>query len=75
MVRGPLIAIRGNQADRWVITGWEPNQRAWANPPVPCIHSDPIFPDCDPGETVRVRGAIWFYEGSDIEKAMQDCHL
>jgi len=67
IVRGPLIAIRADREDRWVITGWEPNHRAWANPPVPCIHSDPIFPDAQPGETVRVRGKLWFYEGSDID--------
>lgn len=44
VVRGPLIAIKADHHNRWVITGWEPNHRAWANPPVPCIHSDPIFP-------------------------------
>jgi hypothetical protein len=30
------------------------------------MHSDPIFPDCQPGKTVRVRGGLWFYEGDDI---------
>ncbi len=75
VVRGPLIAIKADHGNRWVITGWEPNQRAWANPPVPCIHSDPVFPDCEPGETVRVRGGMWFYQGSDIEDALLKCEL
>lgn len=75
VVRGPLIAIKADHENRWVITGWEPNHRAWANPPVPCIHSDPIFPNCGPGETVRVRGAMWFYQGHDIEKALLQCEL
>lgn len=64
---GSVIAIRADHADRWLVTAWEPNHRAWANPPVPCIHSDPIFPDCPPGETVSVQGGMWFYEGDDIQ--------
>ncbi len=75
LVRGPLIAIRADRHDRWIITGWEPNHRAWANPPVPCIHSDPIFPDCGVNETVRVRGAMWFYEGDQIEAVLNQCEL
>ena len=68
---GPLIAIKADREDRWLITGWEPLQRAWANPPVPCVHSDPIFPDCNPGQTVRVRGGLWFYQGTDIESELR----
>jgi hypothetical protein len=68
MVEGSFIAIKSDWHDRWVITAWEPNHRAWDNPPVPCIHSDPIFPDCQPGQTVNVRGGLWFYEGDQIRK-------
>lgn len=68
---GPFIAIRHNRLPRWVITAWKPLNRTWNNPPVPCIHSDPIFPDCEPGETVQVRGGMWFYEGDDLEKHLQ----
>jgi hypothetical protein len=71
IVEGPLIAVKADRADRWIITAWEPNNRAWDNPPVPCIHSDPIFPDCPPGQTVRVRGGLWFYEGSDIQAELE----
>lgn len=63
----PYAACRSSDGRRWVITAWEPNHRAWANPPCPCIHSDPKFPDCDPGQTVRLRGWLSFYEGTDIE--------
>ncbi|MEM1069967.1 MAG: hypothetical protein AAGI63_13790, partial [Planctomycetota bacterium] len=73
VVRGPFIAIQSEQQDRWLITGWEPNQRAWANPPVPCIHSDPIFPDCAPDETVRVLGTMCFVEGDSIDDAIKAC--
>ncbi len=62
----PYVACRSEDGRRWIITAWEPCHRPWANPPVPCLHSDPQFPDCPPGETVRVRGGLWFYEGTDI---------
>jgi len=62
----PFVAVGSPERTRWIITGWEPLHRAWANPPVPCLHSDPKFPDCAPGETQRVRGWLWFYEGTAI---------
>ena len=63
----PYIACRDAQTNHWVITAWEPCHRTWANPPVPCLHSDPKFPDCAPGATARVRGWFSFYEGSNID--------
>jgi hypothetical protein len=55
---GPPVAAvaRSHDGRRWIITAWERCQRAWADPPVPCLHSDPQFPDCAPGETQRLRG-------------------
>ena len=63
----PYAACRSSDGKRWIITAWEPCHRTWANPPVPCLHSDPKFPDCPPGETKRLRGWLSFYEGTDIE--------
>ncbi len=67
VIADAFVAVRGVGSDRWIITAWQPLNRVWTNPPVPCIHSDPIFPDCEPGETVEVNGEIWFYEGKDVE--------
>jgi peptidoglycan/xylan/chitin deacetylase (PgdA/CDA1 family) len=67
----PFVACRNQTADRWIITAWEPCNRAWANPPCPCMHSDPQFPDCAPGETQRVRGWLSFYEGTDLEQELR----
>jgi hypothetical protein len=64
----PYVACRSDDADRWVITAWDPCDRVWGNAPCPCLHSDPKFPDCGPGETQRLRGWLSFYEGSDIAK-------
>ena len=60
-------ACRSSRADRWFITAWAPCYRTWANPDVPCLHSDPQFPDCPPGETRRLRGWFSFYKGKDVE--------
>ena len=67
----PYAACRSNKANRWVITAWEPCERVWGNPPCPCLHSDPQFADCQPGETVRLRGILSFYEGERIEQEFQ----
>jgi predicted amidohydrolase len=66
------FAIAGNRSlDRWVITAWTPIQRSWGNPPCPCLHADPQFPDCGPGETVTVRGWLSFYEGTDVDAELK----
>jgi hypothetical protein len=66
----PYAACRSADGRRWVITAWEPCHRTWANPPCPCLHSDPKFPDCPPGETVRIRGWLSFYEGTDLAREL-----
>ena len=63
----PYAACRSDDGQRWVITAWTPCHRPWGNAPCPCLHSDPIFPDCPPGKTVRVAGWLSFYEGTDIQ--------
>ncbi len=54
----PYAAVRSESGDRWIITAWAPVQRCWGNDQVPCLHSDPQFPDCPPGETRRLRVAV-----------------
>ena len=69
--KAPFVACRNQAGDRWIITAWERCQRAWGNGPCPCMHSDPQFPDCRPGETERLQGWLSFYEGEDIEAELQ----
>ena len=66
-LENPFAVARSADGRRWIITAWERCQRAWANAPVPCLHSDPQFPDCAPGQTERLRGWLWFYEGDAID--------
>lgn len=71
VVREHAVAVRSDNGRRWIVTAWEPSRRVWHNPPVPCLHSDPSFPDCPPGQTVRAHGLLTFYEGSDINAELQ----
>lgn len=49
---------------RAISTTWEKCDCAGVNEDVPCLHSDPKFSDCPPGETVRVKGALWFHSSN-----------
>jgi hypothetical protein len=69
--QSPYAAVHSVGRDRWILTAWERCGRAWGQPLVPCIHADPVLPDCLPGETVRVRGRLWFYEGNDIDRELK----
>jgi hypothetical protein len=67
----PFAVVHNADKTRWIITAWTPNQRTWGNAPCPCLHSDPQFPDCAPGETRKLVGWLSFYEGSDIDSELK----
>jgi len=67
VLTNPYVACRSNDGKQWIITAWEGCHRPWGNARCPCFHSDPKFPDLEPGETKRLRGWLSFYEGTDIE--------
>jgi hypothetical protein len=69
--QAPYAACRDASGKRWVISAWDHPKRAWGNPPCPCLHSDPQFPDCPPGETRRLVGRLSFYEGTDIQAELK----
>lgn len=67
VITKPYAAVQSEDGRRWMITAFEPSDNLWAGWRVPCVHADPKFPDCAPGRTVRVRGWLSFYEGTDIQ--------
>ena len=67
LIEHPFVACGNEAQNRWIISAWQRCVRPWANPPCPCMHSDPQFPDCAPGETKHLRGWTSFYEGVDID--------
>lgn len=68
--QSPYVACRSETGDHWVITAWQPCHRPWGNVACPCLHSDPKFPDCPPGETRTLLGWLSFYTGPDIQKEL-----
>ncbi|MCH7919589.1 MAG: CehA/McbA family metallohydrolase [Planctomycetes bacterium] len=68
----PFALAHSQDGQRWIITAWENCQRTWANPPVPCMHSDPQFDDLAPGEIGRIKGWLWFYEGSSVQDKLME---
>ena len=63
----PYVGCRSSDGKKWIITAWENCHRPWGNQQCPCFHSDPKFPDLEPGQTHRLRGWLSFYEGTDIQ--------
>ena len=71
LLQSPYVAAKNEAGDRWIITAWQPIHRPWANPPCPCLHADPKFPDCPPGEQRVLHGWLSFYEGKDIHAELK----
>lgn len=63
-------AVRSDDGRRWIVTAWE-RGKPWQNPPCPCIHSDPDFPDLAPGGEAAARGTLFLYEGGDPEAEVE----
>ncbi len=63
----PAAAVGSRAGDRWVLTAWDRTGRSWGNPRCPCLHADPVLPDCQPGQTVRLEGRLWFHEGPSVD--------
>ena len=64
-------AVKSVDATQWILTSWEHTFNPWGNPDVPCIHTDPQFPACAPGDTVRLKGKLWFYQGPSVDQFMK----
>jgi hypothetical protein len=67
----PFAACRSENGNRWIITAWSACERTWGNVKCPCMHSDPQFPDCEPGKTVELKGWLSFYEGGDLSAELK----
>ncbi len=61
-----VAAVHSEDKNRWILTEWDQLRRTWDNPKCPCVHFDPIMNPCKAGETVSVKGRIWFHEGSEL---------
>jgi hypothetical protein len=69
--QSPYVACRSRSGNRYVISAWSHCERTWGNVNCPCMHSDPQFPDCGPGQTVELQGWLSFYEGEDLSAELK----
>jgi len=70
----PVVAVRSNQAERWLAMTWFDRTFALiGNPRHPCVHADPALPDLAPGDGAEARGELIFFEGAlaDLETAFR----
>ena len=67
----PIVAVEAENEDQWIITGWEGCTNPWGNAIVPAFIQTPNFRIVRPGETVSLDGILWFYEGTEIEAALE----
>jgi hypothetical protein len=67
----PFAACCDTSGKRWIIQAWEPIHRVWGNAACPCLHADPKFADCPPGETRELHGWLSFFEGEDVRAEMR----
>jgi prepilin-type processing-associated H-X9-DG protein len=67
VLTNPYVACKSSDGRKWIITAWENCNNPWANDKCPCFHSDPKFPDLEPGQTHKLHGWLSFYEGTDIK--------
>jgi hypothetical protein len=67
----PFAACRDATGKRWIIHAWEPIHRVWGNAQCPCLHADPKFADCPPGEIRELHGWLSFFEGDDVRAEMR----
>jgi peptidoglycan/xylan/chitin deacetylase (PgdA/CDA1 family) len=75
VIEKPFVACHDGTKSRWIITGWQNCVRPWANQPCPCMHSDPQFPDCPPGESRQLKGILSFYAGTDVQSEFKRLEL
>ncbi|MBL7153144.1 MAG: hypothetical protein ISS79_05470 [Phycisphaerae bacterium] len=67
VLTNPYVACKSSDGNQWIITAWQGCHNPWANDKCPCFHSDPKFPDLEPGQKQTLKGWLSFYEGQDIE--------
>ncbi len=58
-------AVGRSGGGHWLVAEWERCGSTWGNPLCPCLHADPVLPDCAAGETVEVKGRLWLADSPD----------
>ena len=57
----PVISTVSKDGSWGMVTRSEDAPGVWSNPGIPCHHSDPTHPLCDPGKTAEINNEIEFF--------------
>ncbi len=60
----PLLARRLPGRDAWIAWIWPNAYEYFGNTQTPCMHMDPVLPECPAGETRSIFGRLLFFEGT-----------
>ena len=60
----PLLARRLPGRDAWIAWVVSDTPYFFGNAATPCMHMDPIIPECKPGATASAFGKLLFFEGT-----------
>ena len=60
----PLLARRLPGRDAWIAWIWPNACEYFGNTQTPCMHMDPVIPECPAGETRSIFGRLLFFEGT-----------
>jgi hypothetical protein len=69
----PVVAVRSENPRYVLAIAWPYPRSILSNAEIPCIHADPIWPDCPPGRRVHVRGKMYLIDGTleDVENRVR----
>jgi hypothetical protein len=60
----PLLDRRLPGRDAWIAWIWPNAYEYFGNTQTPCMHMDPVMPECPGGETRSIFGRLLFFEGT-----------
>jgi len=59
-----LVAATSKDGKYVFAVAWPRPRSILSNAFIPCIHADPLLPDCPPGRRVHLRGKLYLMEGA-----------
>ena len=59
-----MVTVSGKAERLLAMTWYDDTYSIVSNPGHPCIHTDPAFPDIEPGGRYSIRGELFFFEGT-----------
>ena len=62
-IDAPVIALLSKEEDWCLAAASDSASPVWSNPALSCMHSSPVVPRCDAGETIYLSNTLWVLDG------------